>query len=204
MEQGLAELRGFCQLIEENESAAIYKFCLYEDLQGNRINNKTPWDLSNNFRFKDSPSAYGSPEVYGGNYGAMLMELKEMRKELNALKNQEPAENELGMIGRIMENEALQPLIMGLVNKAADWIYSPAKGVGELKRVSGVPNAAEPPSPSIEGVRNWREWPEITQAIDSLNELEDLPALLQQLAKFQKTKPLLFKTYKGILMKMKF
>jgi len=202
----LRKLQEYCEVLVDNDSAAIYKFCLYEDLDG-KINNKTGWNLSNNFRFKEGPGAsYGSPEIYGGNYGQMLQELKELRKELNALKNQAPEEHKLGMIGELMEMEALQPIIMGLANKAADWIMTPGKGVGELKRVSGVPlgTSLTPSPPPLSSTWSWREDTRIGDALDTLaGTVEDLPVVLEQLARMAIKKPGQFKLYKTMLLSMK-
>ena len=203
IEEGEAQLKAYCEMLMDNETAAIYKLCLYEDLEG-KITEKTPVSLSNNFRFTDG-AAYGSPDHYGGGYGALLGEVKELRRVVNEMKNQAPEDNKLGIMGELMEHEALQPIFMGVATKIADWIMSPAKGVGELKRVSGVPgSAASVPTSSPAGVRSWREWPEITGAIDILNgHVEDLPAVLQKLALLASKKPIQFKLYKTMLLSMK-
>lgn len=204
LEDGKAELRSYCELLEENETAAIYTLCLYEDLEG-KITDKTPADLSNNFRFIDTVACGGPGDHYGGTYGTMLAEVKQLRKELQDLKNQPPEEaNKLGMIGELMEMEALQPIIMGVANKVADWIMSPAKGVGEMKRVSGVPpGAIAGPSPAFAG--NWREEPRISAALDVLaGSLTDLPEVLEQLGRYAVNKPKQFSLYKQMLLRTKF
>lgn len=198
--QGEQELRAYLQLLEDTESTAIYTLCQYEDPPDGKITDKTPCDLSNNFRLNHQAITYGSPDHYGGAMGQVFGELKKLREEVSALKNREDdPPNKLGIIGDILENEALQPLVMGIAGKVADWLI-PAKGVGELKRVSGVPGM-----PAATGTFNWREDAKIGMAMDSLAEcVKDLPDLLQQLAGYAKHKPVQFALYKKMLMSTKF
>jgi hypothetical protein len=203
MSEGASQLRAYCEMLMDNETAAIYKLCLYEELEG-KITDKTPVSLSNNFRFNDGAS-YGSPDHYGGNYGAILGEVKELRKQLTEMKNQAPEENRLGIIGELMELEPMQPILMGVATKIADWIMTPGKGVGELKRVSGVPGAAgSAPIPSPGMVGNWRENPVICQSLDVLQgSVQDLPGLLEKLAAYAVKKPKQFEFYQTMLFKTK-
>lgn len=197
IEEGGRQLEAYLDLLQDTESAAIYQLCLYEDFSG-RLTDKTECDLSNNFRLNDNTASYGSPDHFGGGYGAILGEIKTMRKELNDLKNQQPEENKLGIIGEILEYESLQPIIMAIGNKCADWIMSPAKQVGELKRVSGVP-----PGATQAKTCNWREDKQIGEAMDVLALTGDLPEILAQLALLSRKKPTQFVFYKNYLLKMK-
>jgi hypothetical protein len=200
LEDGETELRAYLEMLEENETAAIYTLCLYQDPPGGRITDKTPADLSNNFRLLDNQGTVGSAEKYGGGYGALLAEIKELKKELNALKNQEP-ENKLGVLGDLMEYEAFQPIMMGLATRAADWIMGAGK-VGELKRVSGIPGISEPTGKAYAG--DWRSDGRISVSLDQLAaRCEDLPQLMEQLAVFAVNKPGQFNLYKKMLMSMK-
>ncbi len=194
IEEGAALLSGFLSMLQDSESAAIYTLALFEE-PGPRITEKTPVDLSWNFRLRDQVAGYMPGEQYNGIYGQLMGEVKGLKAQLAALQAKEP-ESKLGVIGEIMEMEAVQPLLLAIGNRIADLVM-PTKP--ELKRVSGVPGipeTKEPPAP-------WRDNPLIIDALDRLNiQVKGLPALLQQLANLAESNPLKFGIYVAMFKKM--
>jgi hypothetical protein len=198
--EGAQQLRAFLDMIVENESAAIYTLALYEEPEG-RITEKTPADLSFNFRLQDQITGFVPGEMYSGVYGQLMGEIKSMKKELQDLKTAAP-ESKLGLIGEIMETEAFQPILMAVGNKLADWVLGPAK-TGELKRVSGVPT---PPEAVDYGPVTADAWGNSAKAITALNRLQlkvqDLPDMLERLANLVEQKPAQFNIYLKMLQRM--
>jgi hypothetical protein len=198
IQEGSAMLCGFLNMLQDSESAAIYTLALYED-PGTRITEKTPVDLSWNFRLRDQVTGYMPGEQYAGGYGQLLNEIKVLKTQLQQLQAKEP-ESKLGMIGEIMEMDAVQPLLMAIGNRIADWVV-PTKT--ELKRVSGIPGIPEDPAVK-EPLVPWRDNPAIIDAIERLNLcVKDLPALLQQLADMAEKSPAKFGLYVAMFKKMK-
>ncbi len=198
VQDGANQLRAFLDMLDDSESAAIYTLALYED-PPTRITEKTPVDLSWNFRLRDTVSGYRPGEAYGGVYGQLIGEVKQLKAQILELKNREP-ESKLGVIGEILEMEAVQPLLMAVGTRIADFVMPPSKP--ELKRVSGVPGMTEqqPLDVRIE----WRDNPTIIDAIERLSAREkDLPELLQQLASLAEKSPGKFALYVGMFKKMK-
>ena len=193
LDDGASQLRAYIELLNENESAAIYTLCLYEDPDG-KITEKTPADLSWNFRLRDQVSGFMPSEMYGGGYGAMIGEIKALRKEMEEIKKgAAPEDHKLGIMGEIMEMEAFQPILMAVGTRLADLVL-PAAKVGELKRVSGIPiqdEVASPPS-----AYNWINDPAVTNALSRLQvRVTDLGAMLSKLADLAEQKPGLFAMY---------
>lgn len=202
LDEGSRQLHGFLTLIAENESAAIYTLCLYEDL-AKGINERTPADLSFNFRLIEQPTGYMVGEAYRGGYAQLIGEIQAIKKELAARKEQ-PEENKLGLIGAIMEMDSMQPLLMAVGNRLADLVMPPQK-VGELKRVSGIPGAApETRSVDRQGCSNGCVLgPTVLDAIERLSmKVPDLPAILQILAEMAEQKPGKFAIYLTMIRKM--
>jgi hypothetical protein len=208
VEIGAEELLGFLELIEETQSAAIYTLALYEDIPGSRITEKTPVDLSWNFRLQDIPVSYmaGGHEMYSGGTGRLLDEFRKMGARLEQLEKSlgEKQENPLGMIGELMEYEPLQPIIMALGSKIADLLTSASGGkVGELRRVSGVPTGYGNQADRADTEFDMND-PMIRNALFRLSKhLPDLPQALQQLAKLAEQKPAQFNFYVKMLKTMK-
>ena len=186
LEEGGQQLRNFLDMLQDSESAAIYTLAIYEQ-PGDRITEKTPVDLSWNFRLRDAPAGMAGMEMYGGGYGAMMNEIRQLKGQVAALqtKKEEEPENKLGLIGEIMEMDAMAPIMMAVGNRIADLLAPPAK-VGELKRVSGIPGLLKP----------WKEDEVITDALDRLSKkVDDLPAILQKLADMADNSPTKFSWY---------
>jgi hypothetical protein len=192
MVDGAAQLSAYLGLLDDNESAAIYTLCLYEEPDG-RITEKTPVDLSWNFRLRDQVSGFMPAEMYGGGFGQMIGEIRKLQKEWEDFKKKPAAEqNKLGVIGEVMEMEAFQPILMAIGTRIADLVM-PATKVGELKRVSGIRDTSdEPAAPPIP----WQEDPRVPEAIQRLSKKEpDIGGLLCHLAEFAETKPTMFNMY---------
>lgn len=190
LEEGAQKLAGYLQLLIDCETGAIYTLCVYEDPKKG-INERTPVDLSFNFRLFDQPRNYGSFD--GAGYGQLLGEIGSLKKQLAELK-QQPEESRLGLIGELMELEAMQPIMMAIGTRLADVIYPAAPAVGELKRVSGIPGL-QPDPPTTE----WRQDPVLCGAIDRLlPHVPDLGKLLTRLADQAENKPAKFRAQLGM------
>src|SRR5882724_1017337 len=139
-------------LIEESGETSVYSLFIYDlDEPGKtKINNKTPYNSSINFRLYDvnDPGAptrrnlsakVGNVQVNQNGQTIevnnvnreLLEEIKAMRLELNAMKKEaEDKENEssLGVIGEIMEHPAIEPIVPALINRVLDWIEGKPAG----------------------------------------------------------------------------
>jgi hypothetical protein len=197
MEDGAAQLRAFIDMIMDNESAAIYTLAIYEEPEG-RITEKTPADLSFNFRLRDQVMG-SSGEMYTGMYGQLIGEVRTLKKKLEEMQKPDQ-EHRLGLIGEVMEMEAFQPILLAMGTKIADWVMSPGK-TGELKRVSGVPTPPEaidyPP------VGSWAENVKVMSSLNRLSrKVEDVPDMLERLANLAEKSPGQFAMYLKILKRM--
>lgn len=200
LEEGKAKLVGILNLMLANKTAAIYTLALYNRFD-NEITEKTPASLSVNFRLNEYGENIGGFTGGGGN-SDIMQELKSMRKEIEDLKKEkeEPADK-LGMIGEIMQMDAVQPVILAIAGLIADKIssigakISPAPAPStDLRRVSGPPGWHG----------TWREDPEILISIDTLaDKLEDFPDVMAKLARIALNKPVQFAMLTGMLRKMK-
>lgn len=183
------QLEWFLNKLEEGQSEAIYTLCLYKG-DPEEITDKTPVNLAWNFRLHHQVIG-GTAGGYQGGYAALLQEVKDLRKEVQEFKNAPPV-NPLGIIGDIMELEAIHPLMMAIGGKVADWITGPTT-VGELKRVSGIPGITTSP---VGMTTEWRTDPVLLDAIDRLSkQVADLPGIFKRLADLAEKKPAKFKTY---------
>lgn len=198
VQDGANQLRSFLDMLADSESAAIYTLALYED-SPTKLTEKTPVDLSWNFRLRDTVTGYVPGEAYGGVYGQLMGEVKQLKAQILAMQNKEP-ESKLGMIGEIMEMEAVQPLLLAIGTRIADFVM-PAKP--ELKRVSGVPGLQEKPA-AIQSSKPWREDSAVLDALDRLSvKVKELPELLQKLAIMAESNPGKFAIYLAMFKKMK-
>jgi hypothetical protein len=197
LDEGQASLDRYLQQIEKNQSAGIYVLCLYDDMpDSGKINEKTPAGYKWGFRFKDTPDGY----VAGAEGRDLYSQVTALKAELAALKNAEP-ESKLGIIGEIMEMDALQPLIIGISSRLADAIMGEGK-VGELKRVSGIPGLQ--PDPVTTTSQAWREDKFVHQALDRLQaKVPDLGNILDKLAYMAENNALTFGVYLSMLRKKK-
>lgn len=134
-------------------SAAIYTLCLYENKNGGIITSSTPYDLSFNFRFAVQSQSQnfvpnmGSPRevfpVFMSRMEKLEEQISELRNEL-AEKDDEGQGDELGLIGRLLENPAIQNLLTGLISQKQITASSQAATVGSIPE-SGLngPNISE-------------------------------------------------------------
>jgi hypothetical protein len=204
MEEGEQKLKWFLDKLEESGSAAIYTLAIYEHPEKG-INEGSKADASINFRLQENVMGYLPGEVYQGSIGAVLGELKELKKTVADLQLKKPAEPEgsLGVIGEIMELEPMQPILMAVGTRIADWLMGTGAKTGELKRVSGIPGLESAMSDSQPG-RPWQQDPAVLSALDRLGPLvPDLGGLLTKLADLAEEKPGLFNLYANMLRKLK-
>jgi hypothetical protein len=210
LEQGRADLEAILKKLEDNQSAAIYTLCIYEDLGKNgKIKSNTPNDGSFNFRLHEHTTNY-IPGVAGGRFGLMqqdnkvlIDEIRALRMEVQKIKEQqdteiveddEPEDDIMGKIGRIIENPALQPLITGIIGKITELLTpkSQLPGTDEniLRKVSGIPGSEKDLK--------------ISEAVEILAEtVPDLGDMLMKLATMSKSKPQQFKIFLTMLRSMK-
>lgn len=199
LDEGIAKLIGLFKMMVKNKTAAIYTLCQYNSF-GEEITDKTPASLSNNFRFNEYGEAIGA--FGGGGGGDLAQQLKDMREDIKALREEreEGSGHKLGMIGEILEMEAVQPLVLAVAGLIADKITQmgggspPAHGpAGELKRVSGIPGVKS----------NWKDDPEVMRSLDTLNDhLDDFPELMAKLARIALNSPFKFKLFTAGLRRM--
>lgn len=190
IDDGKETLIDMLELLQTNQSAAIYTLAVYEDVKG-KIKDNTPYDGSFNFRFQEYAVSY-MPGVPGG-ANAIQSELAALRlqvKKLQDEKEDDDGENKLGLIGEILQHPAVEPIVPMLVGRLVDLIMpeTPAK----TARVAGIDL-----SPDITDNEKIRE------AIKKLNEsVPDLADLLMKLAQISVKKPASFKFYMSTLRAM--
>jgi hypothetical protein len=197
---GEQKLANILQAMLENKTSAIYTLCLYNN-PGDEITDKTPCSLSVNFRLREfeGSGAFAGMNGFGGDTNE---EIRALRAELKELKEGGGAgPDRLGVIGELMEMDAMQPIVMAIAGKIADFIGSignkPAAAGPEdqgLRRVSGPPG--------WHGV--WKEDAEIIRSIDTLaDKLQDFPEMMAKLARIALNKPLQFTMFTAYLRNMK-
>lgn len=202
LELGAAQLRSFLDMLEDSQSAAIYTLALYED--ADKIRESTPVDLSWNFRFRDNVAGFaGLGEHYAGGFGQLLGEVRELKKQVTALQTKEEPQGSLGMIGEIMEIEALQPLLGAIGTRIADWVMGAGKPAAaeaaDVARISGIPGVSDAPGMAAP----WRQDLVLCDALDRLSmRVRDLPAIMKRLADMADEKPGKFNVYLSMIRKM--
>lgn len=173
-------------------SAAIYTLKVYKE--DGDITDKTPCHGSFNFRFEDVP-LYGQRNQVNGsgnNNKDVMGAIAELRKEVAEIRDGSPGESNLGIIGEILDHEAIQPII-------------PIIAEGFVNLLMGKKN--DPPAPGtrthmISGIDQPRQV-RIENAIKVLDKrVEDLPALLEKLARMAETKNTQFKMYVNMFMNL--
>lgn len=204
IEDGCLKLQECCRLILKSKSAGIYTLCLYEEEilpADGIITEGTKPGLAWNFRFNEYEGAGMGLVPY--QQDDLRAELKAIRKDIQDMKAEREDEGgKLGVIGEIMENEALQPIIMGISQKIADWITG--EKVGELRRVSGIPN-----------VDIGKEYPELLEwdwlkdhklmyAVSRLfKTTPDLAEVMDKLAALSENNPKKYQFYLNMFKKLK-
>lgn len=203
IEEGTQKLQWILEKLTESESAAIYTLVLYEHPEKG-VNEGTKGDISINFRLIDHTTSYLPAEQYRGSYGALMGEIKELRKTVEQIQKEKQVEpaSSLGMIGEIMEMEAVQPIMMAIGNRIADVIMGQeSKPMGTLSRVSGIPGLEPDSTPVTSG---WKDNPMVIDALDRMSlRVPDLPELLKKLADMAEQKPGQFGVYAMMIRKIK-
>lgn len=119
IEQGAALLNEF--LPNLSGSAAIYTLCIYEEFQG-RINDKTPYHGSYNFKFVENTPSFNQGTALMNHVEKRFSELSEkldrieVEKELNSAPD--AALDGMDRIGAILSHpliERLIPVVMGFI-----------------------------------------------------------------------------------------
>lgn len=184
----------------QDERAAIYTVCLYEEVPPKGIKDNTPYDGSFNFRFFKYPAGYLPEDIsrtVGGGMDKLFEKLESMQeeiKELRELKDQPvvelkpPPDNSVGAV--ILRQ--VEPMIPLLMNRLVEWIPMPGdkKKASHLSGVLGAPATRDPEE-------------RIKIAIETLKDAtEDLPALLEKLALLSIKNPIAFKGYMTLFANM--
>lgn len=196
IDEGALTLEAYLDLLYDSETEATYTLCVYEELDNNRITNKTAYDASFNFRF----SEYGNPR--GHNYNSKS-EDKELTSRLSAIeiqlqklgeKEAVGEEDSLGAIGRFLDHPVLGPIIgqvaQGLIDKFMPNGQQglPDANTNQLRQVSGINSGSV----------------EVETAYEELcKRVNDFPELLIKLSVLSITKPVQFGVYSMMLRKMK-
>lgn len=120
LEEGAEQLEKILEDLQN--SAAVYTLRLYEKTNGERITDKTPYDLSFNFRFKTESENYlpglgGSPREI---LPLFMQKLETMQEEISALRREreeeseedtEPQEDTIGKITQLLSNPAVMAML---------------------------------------------------------------------------------------------
>jgi hypothetical protein len=194
-DEGVEKLQGIIDMMLNNKSSAIYRLCLYRTF-GEEITDKTPCSLIVNFRFYEyAPDGTNSMGGFGNQ--DLHARIAALERKLQA-KESEDEPHKLGVIGEILEMDALQPVIMGIATKVADWITGPPK-MGEIQRISGIPGDLLNPPAETE-VFPWLQDKVLTGSITRLyGSVADLGKLLQKLATIAEKNPKKFASYVKML-----
>lgn len=166
------------------ESAAIYTLAVYEDPQG-KINSKTPYDGSFNFRFNADTTSYRNAGSVIGQLQGEVTALKTQLAEALESHDEPQQKSFLDQIGEITTHPVIQqflPAILGALGLGAPTapVHSPAPiGAG----LAGVPGVNDDPQQIL---------------ADSVEVLErngmNVVDLLHSLAVMANTNPEKFKT----------
>lgn len=197
-----AELSQYLEMLDRNELAVYYTLCVYDELAGDKITNKTPYSASFNFRLTESAAGFrraaaGIDSGLGGltvgslrkqweSEQALLNEIKALRMEVEDLKNDDGDEDDdygLGKVGKILQHPTIAPMaqqflgaLMGMIQR-----IQPA---GQL---AGVPDEPE----------------KIQAALQILTDcIPDFPDILNKLALLAQKNPGQLKLYCDALRQM--
>lgn len=173
-------------------SAACYSFRIYEDLPaGGKIKSNSVHDGAFNFQLNDNPRGYLPPEIYqqagvNGGVKVMLTEFQALKTENAQLKaklaEDDGEDSQLGIVGELLEHEAIAPVVPLLVDRLMD-LFLPEKPVARQAAISGVVFAGT-------------EQEKLTEAITILaSAVTDLPDVLLKLARLSQNKPTKFQYY---------
>lgn len=177
-----------------SEGTCIYTLRVYDNDE--KINSKTPYDGSFNFRLTEYQGGSYPMAIAGRSDNVILQKLAEMQAEINELKNQAPeaeTDHPLGMIGHIMEMDIVKEALPVLLGKVIGGIMGDGEKEQVVTRLAGVPGA------------DWREYSDtVTADLDRIAKVaSDVPGLIGKLAALAEKKPNQFKMYLGMLNSMK-
>lgn len=133
IEQGAALLNEF--LPNLSGSAAIYTLCIYEEFTG-RINDKTPYHGSYNFKFIENTPSYNQSSTMLQGVESKINALSEKLDRLEVERELSTDDNALqGMdrIGQILSHpliEKLMPVVMGFIQPKEETKKLPAAMAG--------------------------------------------------------------------------
>jgi hypothetical protein len=172
--EGSQQLRATLDLLAES-SNAIYTLKIYEDLPGGKIKSNTPDDGSFNFKINaESQQLTQAQYSRTVNNQVILEKLNQLEARLNEQDEDEdePEPNRLGLIGEIIGNPTLQPIITNLITA----IFSKA----------GTPTPTPQPPPQLQRAALNGVGDEV-QLMEAIRELKKHDAnLTEHLAKLAK------------------
>jgi hypothetical protein len=198
-----AELAEYLEMLDRNEMPAYYALRVYDDLDGEKINNKTPY--SNSFGFRLTESAAGYKRSAGGDGGmsgqtvgslrkqweqeqALINEIKALRMEVQEMRDGDDGDDEdedygLGKIGRILQHPTIAPMAQQLLG-AFTGMLNRSHPAGQIAGVPGDPE-------------------KIQAAMQILTDcIPDFPDILNKLATMAQKQPAQLKLYCNALREM--
>ncbi len=179
------------QILDQlNESTnAIYTLKVYEDWNGGRIKNNTPDDGSFNFKLNAEGqeitlSQYG--KVNG--MGAISERLAAIEERLTDKEEEEP-KSKFGMIGDILNDEALGPIVAPILTGLLQKILTPVKRTESGQATTQQPTQNDFMRPAaIAGIEEYEQT--LSEAIAILRKADPkLPEHLTKLAKMSQEDP---------------
>jgi hypothetical protein len=180
--EGSVQLRATLDLLAES-SNAIYTLKVYEELPGGKIKSNTPDDGSFNFKLNaESQQLTQAQYSRSVNNQAILEKLNQLEARLNEQDEDEdePEPNRLGLIGEIIGNPTLQPIITNLITA----IFSKA----------GTPTPQPPPPMQRAALNGVGDEVQLMEAIQELKKHDaNLTEHLAKLAKIATESPDSFK-----------
>ncbi len=196
-----ASLVEYLEMLDRSEIAVYYTLCVYDDLDGEKITNKTPYSSSFNFRLTESASGikrlgYADQGMSGQTIGslrkqweserALLDEVKALRMEVQELKEGGDEDEELddygmGKIGKILQHPTVGPMAQQFLGSIINMINRNNPNPDRV--IAGVPGEVG-------------ETDKISQAMRILNEtIPDFPDILTKLALMAQRQPGQLKMY---------
>jgi len=134
IEEGAELLNQFLPML--SNSAAIYTLCIYEEYAG-KINDKTPYHGSYNFRFSENTGGYNQSNNVLQSVQLQLAAMDEKLTRLETDKDlsgsEDPTLNGMDRIGQILSHplvERLLPVIMGFIQPGEETKKLPAAMAG--------------------------------------------------------------------------
>lgn len=143
--EGSDELREFLTMLKKGGARGKYKLCVYQDLEPAEVKAVTPHDGCFYFSLHTDEDYYGSNDV--------LTRIHSLEEKVNGTDqddDDDDDDNPLGIVGRILEHDAIAPFAPQLISKLIDGIFSPKtpaimahQQYEQAGAVNGIPRTVE-------------------------------------------------------------